>query len=358
MSQKPPISRSKALVYWIVTILLFFIIIWIPGEIITRLNADNTPYYKKAALDEHLGWRTKPHYSAKSTVQVKKGKPYPVTYETGEHGFRPYGNLSSTRKKLLVVGDSYTQAVEANNGNTYADHLAHGTDTELFCYGQAGYGTTQQYLFIQEHIDEINPDLLVLQVCGNDFIDNYAPLELVSNYKVGEKRPYMDLDGNITHHRPIPTWQRYNDKSEFLKLLRKKVQTTMSKKVVSAQKHINDKGQDYQPYKKSIGITSLGLKKIKAIADKKNVPMVVIIAGYIQPYVKDMKAICDQQNIICLTQPAKELRKQENQLKQPVRCADKYHWTELGHKVIAENMLDTISTLLHPPIAIGTTLDQ
>jgi len=348
MTKRPTISRSKAFLYWCISLFLFMLLILIPGEIITRLTADNTAYFKKAELDDTLGWRTKEDYSVKAEAKIKRGGTYPVEYNTGLRGFRPYGNPSTTKKKLLIVGDSYTQAVEANNDKTYAAVLADTLEAELFCYGQAGYGTTQEYLLVKEEIDNIKPDLLILQVCGNDFIDNYAPLEMISTYKVGERRPYLDLKGNIYYDKPEPKWQQVVDKSAFLKLLRKKIQTSTGGNKISAQKRINDEGKDFKDYKTSYDLTELGLQKIKSIADERQTPMIVLVAGYIQPYITHMKEICEKNNIPCLTQPAVELRKEEMKNKLPVRCADKYHWTELGHKVIAQNMLDTISTLLNP----------
>jgi alkylation response protein AidB-like acyl-CoA dehydrogenase len=39
-------------------------------------------------------------------------------------------------------------------------------------YGGHGYGTLQEYLVIDKYIDEIKPDLILLQVCSNDFTNN------------------------------------------------------------------------------------------------------------------------------------------------------------------------------------------
>jgi len=226
--KKKQVSFTKALSYWVVGILILGLIILIPAELVTRLLQDKSPYYKSAFIDNHYGWKTKANYKEQKKIDVIHGESYTVDYNTGHEGFRPYGDPNSSLPKLLVIGDSYTQAVEANNGRAYADVLADSLGLELFTYGQAGYGTYQQYLILHAYIDAIRPQILLLQVCDNDFIDNYTPLEYTSNYKVGEKRPYLQQDGTTTFERPVPKWQRIIDKSAFLEILRKKFQTTFA----------------------------------------------------------------------------------------------------------------------------------
>lgn len=317
-----------------------------------RLTANENPYFKLAQKDATLGWRTRPNIKQDKKVGVLVGKKVglevQVSYETGKEGFRPYGDLSTSRKKLFVLGDSYTQAVEVDNDKTYAHHLAELLDMELWCYGQAGYGTYQQYLFLSEYIDEIKPDLILLQMCGNDFIDNYAPLEMKSLYKVGEARPYLHLDGTSSFERPVPSWQQLVDKSKFLALLRKKLQTSLTKEE-SAQFHINKDGRGYALYDTSYKITELALSKIERLCHEKDIPIVVMVAGFSPPYIEDLASICAKYNIPCMTKPARFVRLKEWG-KEPVRTADKYHWAELGHRYIAERLKDTLSTFIYPEI--------
>ncbi len=344
MKSEKHISKPKALLFWIVGIFLILLIILIPAEILTRAFSKTTPYYKKAALDNNLGWRTKSNYKAEYDARIKGGGSYKVVYQTDTLGFRPFGDLNSNKQKLFALGDSYTQAVEVNNGMTYADFLAKSLDLELFTYGQAGYGTYQQYLFLKEHIDLVNPDMVLLQVCDNDYIDNYAPLEMLSSYKVGEKRPYLLPNGKTAFRRPYPLWQRINDKSKFLKLIRKKFQTSFDASK-SAQFYINEQGLDYEPYKVSWDITKMSMEKIKNLTDAKGIPLVVLIASHFEPYSTDLKSLCRPSGIPCLSGPADYVKQQE--LNNPaVRTADGYHWTELGHEMIAGQLQDTISSLL------------
>lgn len=344
MKSEKHISKPKALLFWIIGIFLILLIILIPAELLTRAFSESTPYYKKAALDDQLGWRTKSFYKAEYEARIKGGGSYKVVYQTDSLGFRPFGDLNSTKQRIFTLGDSYTQAVEANNGKTYADFLADSLDLELFSYGQAGYGTYQQYLFLEEHIDLLDPDIVILQVCDNDFIDNYAPLEMLSSYKVGEERPYLLPNGKAVFRRPYPLWQRINDKSKFLKLIRKKFQTSFDASK-SAQYYINEQGLDYEPYKVSWDITKDCMAKIKNLTEAKGIPLVVLIASHFEPYATDMHSLCKPHNIPCLSGPANYVKQQE-QSNPAVRTADGYHWTELGHEMIAVQMQDTIRSIL------------
>jgi hypothetical protein len=48
---------------------------------------------------------------------------------------------------------------------------------EVFAYGAGGYSTLQKYLILDEFIDRIRPQILLLQLCSNDFFDNDYDLE-------------------------------------------------------------------------------------------------------------------------------------------------------------------------------------
>ena len=51
---------------------------------------------------------------------------------------------------------------------------------EVFAYGAGGYGTLQEYLILDEVIDEIQPTTMFWQFCNNDFTDNDHALEVAS----------------------------------------------------------------------------------------------------------------------------------------------------------------------------------
>ncbi len=337
MNTTPQFSLLRKLQFTLVAILGFAFVIIGVGELIMRLTSpEKGVYYRKADTDDKLGWKAKAHYTQTYEVNTKRKQVYPVKFATLEGGFRHFGEVSTDKQKLLVVGDSYTQAVEANTDSIYAKHLANALDMELFCYGQAGYGTLQQTLVIEAYLDTIRPDMLVLQMCGNDLIDNHAKLEYQSNYKVGLRRPYLNADNTIAYQVPKPLVQRLLEPSLFLDLIRKKLAVVSYDEEQVAQYKIGKQGKGYKPYAESLEITGRILDRLQQSLE--GIPMIVLLVSSDQPYTSDIVALCQERGIPCFPEPLKHLKQLEFK-KLDVKSSDGYHWTELGHRIIAEQLL-------------------
>ena len=330
----------------IASIFLFLGLILICGEIVVRILVKPTPYFKKATLDKDLGWRTKADFSENYQAQEQGGRKYDVAYTTTKNGFRAWGDTQSSNPSIFIIGDSYTQAVEVSSGRTYSDLIKDSLEVEIFAYGQAGYGTLQQLMILEEYIQEINPALVILQFCSNDYIDNHVELEKNSGYKVGEQRPYLNEAGELYYSRPFPKWQLLVDKSKFLKTLRQKLQTLSSKENITVQKYINDQGSAFAPYKTAINITAEVMRRIKALVEKNNTKLLVFSADHYDPYVKDFRSTCKSLTLPYTDAPNKALLSKEGQgIK--VRTSDGYHWNEFGHQLVAQALVTPIKEQLH-----------
>ena len=150
-------------------------------------------------VDEKLGWRPTPDLK---TTYVKRGFG-DVHYSTDSLGSRAFGDPETDRLRLLILGDSFTQAVQVSNGETYYDRLRQfRPDLEIFAYGVGGYGTLQQWMALDELQAMVRPDLVLLQFCENDFINNDAYLESVSSKDNNHmRRPYLE-DGQVVYRNP------------------------------------------------------------------------------------------------------------------------------------------------------------
>ena len=70
-------------------------------------------------------------------------------------------------------------------------------------------GTLQEVMIVERHIREIMPDILILQVCQNDFINNSFELESKSYFNNNNLlRPYLGSDGTITMQIAQPPFRR------------------------------------------------------------------------------------------------------------------------------------------------------
>ena len=185
-SSKPQGSRKKWLLAITSTLLAAFVC-----EFVVRGYVSEHRQANALELHEKLGWRT----LADKEVTIERTGYEKVTFSTHAHGFRRYGDLRSTKPKILVIGDSYTFAETVNDGEAYYDHLAVDLNAEVFAYGCVGYGTLQELMVLKQHFEELAPDLVIWQMCLNDFVNNSHALEsrdrlqnnfMVRPYRIGE----------------------------------------------------------------------------------------------------------------------------------------------------------------------------
>jgi len=178
------------------------------GEIAFRVYhyikyAGNQSSGKSIVLNDELGWMPAPNYVFTGEKVDAGGKKYSVKITTTKDGFRIFGNTQEQNKaKVLFLGDSFTNAVDVSDSKTYYGILKDTLPVEVFAFGGGGYGTLQEYMILEKYVDEIRPDILVLQFCSNDFINNDYELELRSRRNNnGMRRPYLTENG-VTYRLP------------------------------------------------------------------------------------------------------------------------------------------------------------
>lgn len=149
-----------------------------------------------------LGWDLAGHCRLKTKTLVDSdGVAYEVDYRTNKLGSRLWGDPSSQRLKLMLVGDSFTDAQEVSNEKTYFAHLQNELDVDVFAYGVGGYGTLQQWLKTKELLEHVQPDVYILQFCSNDFVNNSMASEAMSVVESQKTRPYW-LESQIRYAYP------------------------------------------------------------------------------------------------------------------------------------------------------------
>lgn len=161
----------------------------------TRKNKQDGVLFK---FDREVGWIPYPGFHWEGNKKDAKGNKYWASVEYDKQGFRRYGNLTSGRPRIFIVGDSFTQALDVSLGDTYDDRIADYLDAEVFTYGVGGYGTLQESIILNRYINQIKPDLVILQMCGNDLVNNSLELERKSTVNFANMaRPYLMPDGTI-----------------------------------------------------------------------------------------------------------------------------------------------------------------
>jgi lysophospholipase L1-like esterase len=159
-----------------------------------------------------FGWLPKPHLRLVAEVTDDPSHPYQFDYSTNEIGARVWGTRPAA-KKVLAIGDSYTECAEVSNRDTWPAALAASSDLDVYAYGVAGYGTLQEYILLKyiQDTSHLAPEIFILQFCSNDFENNSYRSELKSILKNQTVRPYL-VDGQITF--------RYSDYNPYVLALR------------------------------------------------------------------------------------------------------------------------------------------
>jgi hypothetical protein len=131
-----------------------------------------------------------------------------IHYSTVRGGFRVFGNPASSKPKILVLGDSFTEAMMVSDGDTYYQRLAAARpDLEIFAIGAGGFGTLQEYMLLDEWIDTIRPSLVLLQMHPNDLINNSQELESRSTTNNNQMtRPYWEQGRVVSKFPENQAW--------------------------------------------------------------------------------------------------------------------------------------------------------
>jgi len=320
---------------------LFFLLGEIAIRIFLAVNGQNI-HQDTAAYDEELGWQAKAFFQKSFNTNNSAGDSYPVSYATQKYGFRVWDNTTSERKKVFFLGDSFTQAVEVSDTETFYQHIAEKLDIEAFAYGMSGYGTLQELMVLEKYIDSIQPEVLVLQLCTNDFIDNHHKLALDCMYEMPERRPYLQQNGGITYQVPLTAFQRAFQYMKFPEFVYKK-----SKRIAVNQgwldvgeKKIAEQGMEYPLFAEAVARTDSLFRRIRsALPDTCQV--LAFCADPYEPQKRKLEELAQKSAFHVTNNPLGALQQMESYYHK-----DQVHWSPLGHKKVAQSLVEPLRLLL------------
>ena len=304
------------------------------GVIFPRTYVERTKY----------GWTVPANTANFRTIEDTSGQFRQVTNRYFQDGFKRWGNTNTHKSKWLVLGDSYTQAYLVSNGEEWYAYLENQLrNIELFVYGGGGYGSLQEYMVLDDHIDSINPDLILWQFCSNDYRNNFYEWEL-SRYPHSSFafRPFLEGD-KIVYRLALP----------FLKLRQYSfIADRLLKEYDLFKKHLLEggKGQVAADYRrrradsdvvnqnlymeKAYYVTLEIMKKVKERA--KEVPIYLFNAcGTLTEH--ELK-ICSATGIVCLPGISEYLSEKEREGRE-VTVPNDNHWNKLGNQVAGERLV-------------------
>ena len=314
-------QRKKWLVAIATTILALVAV-----EIVLRVQFSTHRKSRGFALDQELGWTIVPDTEL-STDQRGYGK---VTFSTHDHGFRRFGDVNTTKPKVLVIGDSYTFADTVNDGEAYYDRLAEKLDAEVFAFGCNGYGTLQELIILKRHFKTVDPDLVIWQLCDNDFVNNSHELEskdlLQSNMMV---RPYR-TGGKDVLSFPATTGAALLANSQLARWCYRQI-------FARGRKQFDySKQENKYLAEQAVSLTTSLLKEAKLHIG--SIPMLVFCNNNGKLYLKSFEGF-DGYMTIAVEQAIETAATQGKTV--DARPHDR-HWNAAGHEVVAETLRNII----------------
>ncbi len=304
-------------------------------------------YYYPIVSDPVLGWRAVEHFDSRSMKQDAAGAPYEVHLTTDERGFRMFGDLRSGRPRMFIVGDSFTHAVDASGADTFFGVLRKELPVEIFAYGGGGYGTLQEYLILDRHVDLIRPDMVVVQFSGNDFANNSVELERRSTDNNSRFRPYLMPDGSVRHAyparngisaflAPLRTWlashlRIMNEVFRAVDVLEARLLPLIGFRHIEPV--IQSRSGDVPAFRESVKITE---EIFRRIVRRSGGARVFAFAVYDdEPYYSAFLSAARAAGITVIETVPGAIRREEAR-GACLRAMDRSHWSPAGHRVVGD----------------------
>jgi len=155
--------------------------------------------FEVITYDSILGWKMKPGINGKVDLVDVEG----IAVRTNSLGFwdREFAHKKPPgRCRIAFLGDSFTWGMGVREEERFTNLLAAANpDWEGFNFGVPGYGTDQALLLWKHMAHRFQPDLVVLTIYQNDYVDN---MYLV---RYGRRKPYFELkEDEKTELRNVP----------------------------------------------------------------------------------------------------------------------------------------------------------
>jgi lysophospholipase L1-like esterase len=330
----------KSLVLKALLVVSSILAIFFFGEIGLRLYFYLNP--RPIYVEKKLGWRAMENYRREGFLRDAGGQEYYAKVTTDSHGFRLFGNPCSEKVKILVIGDSFTHAIDVSDDKTYYGLIAGRLkNAEIFAYGALGYGSLQEYMILDEIVDKIRPRIVILQLCFNDFFDNDYHLEK-NTYNSGMTRPYMDFQGNISYQNPAD-WPYVISSlipySQLVRFITAKIRGVWEKisNTGALRIEIESTIKPHAGFKQSSAVTKQIMAKIKNRASASII--IAFSANEKEPYLSEFKQISMEEEFQFIDGIPEAVQAYGRQ-GLITRAADKDHWNEFGHKIVADKIYD------------------
>lgn len=159
-------------------------------------------------LDNTLGWKHRPGVTRTYRGCLAREFEFEIEVTTNEEGLRDTPTPlkpQSQRRRILVLGDSITEAVQVELEETFVQQLEQrlsqaGSPVDVINTGVAGYATDNQLIYYQTQGRDYEVDEVLLVLNYNDIQENLPQLYLAewSFFQRNPKPAYrLEADGSL-----------------------------------------------------------------------------------------------------------------------------------------------------------------
>jgi len=214
-------SRLATLVISVAMIALFLVLVEVGFRTAAYVVKGPVERRVNTVLDGELGWTLNPAQAPLTRVN-RCGETVTRAPPVSRYVVKAPRHANDTT--VLFLGDSFTQAQAVSTGEAYYD-VFEALNPERYAVYAAGvksYGSLQEYLLLREVSDEVQPDIVLWQMCQNDVADNVYELERARIWAGKRPRPYVDPESGAIITR-YPGLVSTTDRSHAFRYLFRKM---------------------------------------------------------------------------------------------------------------------------------------
>ena len=291
-----------------------------------------------------------------------------IRYTFGNFHNRDTDTINLNKKKILVLGDSFTFGWLINDEDTYIHLLQKKFDDYYFINSSVpGWGLADQVRYIENYCKEINPEKVIIMLNTDDIVRAWlsstykVQIKDLKNYKnniliEGKANP---LNYNSSFHQ-IPFYKFFIKNSHLMVFTRQIIIDFKNGKLILNNKvktkdYVNEKfdipsqslGKENN---KSIILAKLLYLRLKKLIEDCDSKLIIIYSGWYNYnlndknptliFLKEAKIFFENHNIkyYDLTEEMKDVHYNYNNYLIP----HDGHPNEKGHKIIAEKIIENI----------------
>lgn len=246
-----------------------------------------------------------------------------------------------SRNQILVLGDSFTEGLGIKSSDMWFASLQEiYPESRITAYGGLGYSTLQELLVLKSYQAKgLKPSLIVLQMCSNDLMNNYYPLEkLTYLQRAPGPRPY--LENGLIETRfprsydwilyPLISFSRFAYRSNT-KWETRLAQMAGEKKIETVEYEIQKVGFTFPLFREAVTITNSLIKEFKEQVGAGK--LLLMLIDDLEPYSAAITTIAKKQSIP-LVIPVRRSPVSEKD-----RLRDGTHLNETGNRLVGESLV-------------------